>query len=197
LEFSYHLLPSIIDHQTITKSGDLPASFLRGCGLPDSLIEFLPSLLAPVQFHSCFISYSTTDQTFAETLHTDLSKAGIRSWFAPAAMGIGDPIARTINDAIVTSDKMLLILSKSSIDSEWVEKEVAVALERERALHRPVLFPIRLDDAVMSASSELLAQVREKHIGDFTDWKNQDAYRKAFSRLIRDLTFSFSPESYG
>lgn len=37
--------PSTIDHFTLMKSGRLPLSFLRGCGLPDTLIHYLPSLL--------------------------------------------------------------------------------------------------------------------------------------------------------
>jgi hypothetical protein len=29
-----------------------------------------------------------------------------------------------------------------------------------------------------------------RHIGDFTQWKNHDAYQKAFKRLLRDLRAS-------
>ncbi len=28
---------------------------------------------------------------------------------------------------------------------------------------------------------------RTRHIGDFTRWKNHDAYQKALTRLLRDL----------
>lgn len=28
---------------------------------------------------------------------------------------------------------------------------------------------------------------RTRHIGDFTRWKDHDAYQKAFERLLRDL----------
>ena len=40
-----HEGPSIIDHRTLQRSGRLPLAFLRGCGLPDRLIDYLPSLL--------------------------------------------------------------------------------------------------------------------------------------------------------
>ena len=61
--------PCILDHRAIQLSGRLPESFLRGCGLPDSIIEYLPSLLnEAIQFFSCFISYSTKDQDFANRL---------------------------------------------------------------------------------------------------------------------------------
>src|SRR2546426_10459308 len=63
-----HYGPSTLDHRTLMQSGPLPLEFLRGCGLPDSLIEYLPSLLGagPIQLYSCFISYSTQDQDFAD-----------------------------------------------------------------------------------------------------------------------------------
>jgi hypothetical protein len=45
LESCRHGGPSILDHRTLQRSGRLPLAFLRGCGLPERLIEYLPSLL--------------------------------------------------------------------------------------------------------------------------------------------------------
>jgi len=45
LEVCTHRGPSVLDHRTLALSGQLPLSFLRGCGLPDKLIDYLPSLL--------------------------------------------------------------------------------------------------------------------------------------------------------
>ena len=99
-------------------------TFLRGVGLPDNLIDYLPSLLnQPIQFYSCFISYSSKDQAFAERLHADLQAKGVRCWFAPGGpedRGPGCP--RTINVAIRLRDKLLLILSQTSVASAWVLK---------------------------------------------------------------------------
>ena len=46
-----HRGPSSLDHRTLMQSGRLPLPFLRGCGLPDTFIEYLPSLttLSPIQ----------------------------------------------------------------------------------------------------------------------------------------------------
>jgi hypothetical protein len=71
LETCLHDGPSILDHRTIATSGPLPLAFLRGCGLPDALIDYLPSLLnEPFQFYSCFISYASRDQATVMTLDT-------------------------------------------------------------------------------------------------------------------------------
>ena len=72
-----HFGPSALDHRTLSRSGQLPTSFLRGVGLPDTFIDYIPSLLnQPIQFYSCFISYSHQDEAFAKRLHADLQDKG-------------------------------------------------------------------------------------------------------------------------
>src|SRR5204863_3948691 len=139
----HHVGPSIIDPQTLQRSSPLPLVFLRGVGLPDNFIEYLPSLLnQPIRFYSCFISYSSKDQQFAERLHADLQNKGVRCWFAPHDLPIGAKTWDEIDEAIRLRDKLLLILSKGSIASEWVEDEVNKAYAEELSRKEVVLFPI-------------------------------------------------------
>jgi hypothetical protein len=103
-------------------------------------------------------------------------------------MRIGDRIRARIDEVIRIHDKVLLILSENSIASNWVEKEVETALEREAEITTTVLFPVRLDDAVMKRKIGWAADVkRTRHIGDFRNWKENDMYQEAFRRLLRDL----------
>lgn len=193
LEACIHWGPSIIDHRTLQKSLPLPLSFLRGVGLPDTLIEYLPSLLnRAIQHYSCFISYSTKDQDFADRLHADLQNKAVRCWFAPHDMPIGGRLLDEIDAAIKQRDKLLLILSEHSIKSDWVEDEVTKAFEEERKRGQTVLFPIRIDDAVMDTNEAWAAKLRARHIGDFSRWKDLDAYRKGFGLVLRDLTVRLS-----
>ena len=61
-------------------------------------------------------------------------------------------------------------------------------MEKERLEKRTVLFPIRLDESVMETRQAWAARIRQtRHIGDFQHWKDHDAYRKAFARLLPDL----------
>jgi uncharacterized protein YjbI with pentapeptide repeats len=172
----------------------IPAAFLRGCGVPEALITYLPSLIGgmkPIQFYSCFLSYSTKDQDFAERLHADLQDKDVRCWYAPEDLKIGARIRVGIDESIRAHDRLLLVLSRDSVASEWVEKEVETAMEQERRLKRTVLFPIRLDDAVLEVDSGWPADIRRsRNIGDFRRWKAHDAYREAFDRLLRDLRAS-------
>lgn len=54
---------------------------VRGVGIPQVLIEYLPSMLGKApEFYSCFISYSHPDKAFARRLHDALQGRGIRCW---------------------------------------------------------------------------------------------------------------------
>ncbi len=119
LDACVHEGPSTFDHRTLQRSGPLPRNFLRGVGLPDNLIDYLLSVLnQPIQSYSCFISYSSKDDEFAHRLHGDLQNKGIRCWFAPEDMKIGDRIRTRIDEVIRLHQKLLLVLSECSINSD-------------------------------------------------------------------------------
>jgi hypothetical protein len=192
LDTVQHYSPSIIGIDVLYQSkGNIPESFLRRAGVPNNFITYISALAGdsqPMPFYSCFISYSSKEQAFAEQLYIDLRSNGVRCWFAPEDLKIGDKIRDSIDESIRLRDKLLLILSEHSIASDWVEHEVEGALEEERQRGRTILFPIRLDDAVMENNKAWAALIRRtRHIGDFTRWKEHDSYQKAFDRLLRDL----------
>jgi hypothetical protein len=190
LETVRHFGPSSVGIDTIYKSqGRIPEIFLRRAGTPGKFIAYLKSLVVePIEYYSCFISYSSKDEEFTRKLHRDLQGEGVRCWFAPEDLKIGDRIRPRIDEAIRVHDKLLLVLTESSVRSPWVEKEVETALEKERRQGRTVLFPIRLDNAVMETDEAWASDLRRmRHIGDFRDWKEHDKYKAAFERLMRDL----------
>jgi TIR domain len=162
----------------------------RGGG-PDAFIEYLPSLIgsmSPIQFHSCFISYSRKDEEFAERLHKELQGKGVRCWYAPHDLPIGARIRPVIDSSIHEYDKLLLLLSEHSVNSQWVEHEVETALRREREQNATVLFPVRLDDAAFSMKADWPALITNtRNIGDFRKWKNRRLFDASLGRLLRDL----------
>ncbi len=196
LELVGHEGPCRIDIDTIYLSeGRIPEVFLRGAGVPEPFITYMKSLVVkPIEYYSCFISYSSKDEEFAKKLHRDLQGQQVRCWFAPEDLRIGDEIRPRIDEAIRIHDKLLIVLSENSVGSPWVRKEVETAFgkemkfETEQKQRRTVLFPIRLDDAVMKTEEAWAADIkRTRHIGDFREWKNHDRYKEAFDWLLRDL----------
>jgi hypothetical protein len=197
LDTCVHHGPSTIDHRTLALSGPLPLLFLRGCGLPEVYISYLPSLREHViQFDSCFISYSAKDHDFAERIYEDLQNRGVRCWFAPHKIQGGKKIHEQIDTAIQMHDRLLLILSDSSMESEWVKTEISKARNRELREKRRMLFPIRLvsvaalrDWECFDADSgkDSAREIREYYVPDFSNWKQRDTYQVEFEKLLRDL----------
>ena len=194
-----HFGASVIDIGTLYKSqGRIPDSFLRDAGVPEEIIDVARILRngPPIQWHSCFISYSTKDEQFAKRLHTRMREANIRVWFAPEDLKGGKKLHEQLFEAIQLHDKLLLVLSEHSIQSEWVMTEIRKAREVEKKEKRRKLFPIRLVDfdtlrtwTCFDAESgkDLAVEVREYFIPDFSNWKDPAAFEAAFSRLQKDL----------
>ncbi len=218
LETTQHFAPSYIDTYTIQKShGKIPKLFLRGCGLSDLQIEMvklhspdlshhdvidithkLQRLYAnkPIRFQSCFICHSTKDQEFADKLYSDLQRKGVRCWFAPKDIRAGEKIYSQIVRALNISEKLLLILSDESIQSEWVITEIRRIRKQEIEEGVQKLLPIRLTSMRklnrwecfdVDTGKDLAVEIREYHIPDFSKLDNEQSYQTAFDRLLRDL----------
>lgn len=190
LDTCRHAMPSSIDHKTIEHSWPLPIQFLERSGLPSDVIEALVSR-ADRKLPSCFISYSSKDDRFARRLYETLRSKGVLCWFAPHDLPIGSKTWDSIDEAITQRDKLLLIMSKHSISSDWVEDEVMKAFAKERHAKSVVLFPIRVDDSVMETNEPWAVKLRDqRNIGDFRRWRNLSVYQASFERLLRDLRLS-------
>ncbi|HEV7906046.1 MAG TPA: toll/interleukin-1 receptor domain-containing protein [Pyrinomonadaceae bacterium] len=195
-----HEAPSIIGIDTLYLSGGkIPEVFLRGCGVPDEFIAYLPALIGArqaIQFYSCFISYSSKDEEFCRRLHARMRAEHLRVWFAPEDMKGGEKLGEQIDRAIQMHDRLLIVLSEESLRSKWVMTEIRRARKTELREGRRKLFPIRLCsyeqllgwESLDAASGEDLAdEVRGYFIPDFSNWKDHDAFESAFDRLLKDL----------
>ncbi|MBN1221011.1 MAG: toll/interleukin-1 receptor domain-containing protein [Anaerolineae bacterium] len=205
-----HLGPSTVGLDTLSRSrGQIPDVFLRGCGLSDVQIETakfnnpdLPfdqimaitnkihELLLEQTTLSCFISYAREDEVFAQQLHNDLQQNGIRCWFSAEAMKFGNDKGRpTIDYASRLYDKLLLILSECSINRSWIKREVEDAFKEEDRRTEMVLFPVQLDETVLETDQAWATDIRRtRHVGDFSQWQDQEVYQQSLTQLLRDLT---------
>ncbi len=196
-----HFLPSTIGIDTIYRSkGKIPDSFLRRCGVPNDLIEYIPSLVsAPFSYYSCFISYSHKDERFCKRLYNDLLGAGVRTWFFPEDATMGETIWGEIDRAIKIYDKLVVVCSKESLNSVPVLREIERGLQREDDDRKDddddddkkknVLFPITIDSYIFEEwEYERKADVLNKVVGDFKGWsRNAKMYEKEFQRMLKAL----------
>jgi TIR domain len=186
--------------ECLYRSGNnLPMQFLEGVGFSKILLQYLPDLVSagsPIQFHSCFISYSHTDEAFARTLWLNMRKARIRVWYAPEEMKAGRKLFDQIDRAIQLHDKLLIVLSKESISSNWVETELRRARRQEKLRKERKLFPIRLCDMKtlqkwqcfdVDSGRDIAQEVREYFIPDFSSWQDPNNFEESFKKLTADL----------
>lgn len=213
LDRCVHEAPSSIDSLTLSRSGSIPDTFLRGCGVPDWLIEAY-MLMQPqlsneevldityrlcnkrigqvVQVSPLFVSYSHADAAFVDLLGSALDKRGVRYWrdtrHAPSGR-----LERIIDRAIRVNPTVLLVLSRSSVESDWVEHEVRLARQLEKELRRDIICPIALDDSWKRCPwpSRLREQVQEYNILDFSRWSDSEEFIRVFERLLHGMTIYY------
>jgi uncharacterized protein YjbI with pentapeptide repeats len=189
LDTCQHLRPSVIDHATLGQSGRLPPVFLRGCGLPDSLIEYWASEPAPaVNVLTCLVGFTGKDLPFVELLQTDLQSKGVRCWLAPHDNLNGAKFRGAAGEWTGVCDQMILVLSANCVRSSWVEKQVQLSLAREREHQCRVLFPICLDNSPLEIDSRWAVDLRhDREIGDFRRWQYRTFFWQALERLVAQL----------
>lgn len=190
LETTVHLGPSTIGIDTIQRSkGKFPDAFLIGAGVAEQLLASFHSLgRAPFDYYSCFISYSSHDQHFVKLLYRDLCKAGVFCWFAPDDLNAGDKFTEEITQAVQSREKLLVVLSKNSLDSNWVKQEVILARQREGNGKKDVIVPICLDSAYLNSKIDWAVALRKRrHIRNFENWQQPSSYQEMLERLLNDL----------
>ena len=209
LEVCTHLSPSTVDHRTLEQAhGHLPKAFLKGCGFkdweilqarlhdpnlrPNEVIDITYEVAnlrtkGPIQVNSLFISYARKDSAFVDFIEKKLDKDGIRSWRDVHHMTAG-PVEQQIERAIDLNGTVLLVLSKNSLGSAWVEWEVTRAEKRQRELQiqgkdTHVLCPVAIDGTWEQSRwpGPLMHQIKKYNILDFSSWaedRAEESYQK-------------------
>lgn len=219
-----HRGPSTVGIDTIGKSkGKIPDSFLHGCGISPWEIEFVrlydpdmspndksdifterifPKLTeGPLFLGGIFISYSHADSAFVDNLFTRIKDTGaFFVWLDRHELEAGD-LQRQVERRLREQDIVILVLSKKSIESDWVEYELEKARELEKEKGRDVLCPIALDDSWKKKINDVLwRQVKKKNVLDFSEWKT-DKFDSQFVRLINGIKKNYElwvkKEGYG
>lgn len=93
-----------------------------------------------------FISYSHADKSFVDTLAAHLVKRNAHVWGDSWELNVGDSIVGRVQEAIQESSALLVVLSKTSVQSEWCKKELSAGLMRELDEKPVIVLPVLLED---------------------------------------------------
>ncbi|MCX8532167.1 toll/interleukin-1 receptor domain-containing protein [Chryseobacterium luquanense] len=79
-----------------------------------------------------FLSHSKKDKVIIEQIANDLRKCGIEVWYDEWEIPVGESIRKKIfDDGIPNCDVFFIYLTKNSLESYWVQKELDSAIFRE------------------------------------------------------------------
>ncbi len=167
LENVRHDAPSTIGVDTLYRSGGhIADAFLRSTGLPEALCGFQQTILdGPTFPGDCFISCSSQDTPFAQTLMADLQGKGIRCWvFSEEARGSAlverhstsdqEEVERWVRDY----DKLVVVCSEAALDSETVRNDITQAQDRW------LLFLVSPDGALAQSRGRLARTLSSEHV---------------------------------
>jgi hypothetical protein len=93
-----------------------------------------------------FLSHSSADKSFVTRLAVDLRSKDIPVWFDRWELKVGDSLSSKIADGINESGWLAVVLSKQSVSSSWVKKELNAALARELQEKNVFVLPIIMED---------------------------------------------------
>ena len=123
-----------------------------------------------------FISYSQTDADFARQLNEALQLQGKTTWFDQESILVGDDFKKEIWRGIEQCNNFLFIISPSSIDSPYCEKEANYALSLNKRMTNIWYRPVAVD--------KLPAALKNIQWIDFNSPKN---FNTPFNELSRAL----------
>lgn len=122
-----------------------------------------------------FISYSRVDKAWVSILAQAFEQCGYSVWWDPEILA-GQDFEKTINQALHEASCVVVVWSKTSIQSMWVRDESGVAAQRK------VLLPI-LYEAVDPPLS-----FRSYHTENLQEWKGE-LLDPQFRRLLRAIAY--------
>lgn len=135
-----------------------------------------PSMLAGLNM-KVFLSHSHNDKPFVHKLAKSLTAFGINSWIDEAEIKFGESLIWKIATAIDDLDFIIAIVSNSSIESNWVKKELSMAMSLEISQGSFKVIPIRIDDCKMPIF------LQDKLYADFRETGN-------YEKNLRKLAYS-------
>lgn len=142
--------------------------------------------------NSIFLSHSSIDKDFVRSLKSNLEKEGIDVWLDEAELEVGDSLVEKIAKAIFKVKYVAVVLSPSSVKSDWFRKELSLAMSLEIEGEAVKVIPI------LYKPCEIPIILRDKIYADFT---KPEQYESSLLCLIRKIKEVFegtdkSPSEY-
>jgi hypothetical protein len=125
---------------------------------------------------SVFISYASPDAVFALRLASSTELLGHTVWLDRWEIAVGDSPFKQVGEGIDQAEYLIVVLSKHTAQSAWVEAEWQIKYAEELAQRRTVILPALVEDCPIPAL------LRRKRFADF-----RTRYEVGFAQLALAL----------
>ncbi len=129
--------------------------------------------------YQVFLSYSSSDREIAQRIVDELRQKGVRVWFDTYELQSGDSIVKAIKNAISASDYLVVLLSPNSVNSTWMQQELATALSSDLTTRDITLLPVVIEDCEFPPSL-----ARYQYLDLRTD------FDRGVARLVEQITIA-------
>lgn len=127
---------------------------------------------------SVFLSHNSKDKHWVRILAERLTNDGVLVWLDEVELNIGDSLIERISEGIKDTEYVAAIISKNSIQSHWVKKEISLAMTKEIKGRKITVLTLLIDECEMPES------LGDKLYADFTDPQNFEA---EYQKLLRAI----------
>lgn len=128
-----------------------------------------------------FLSHSSHDLESVRPLADDLQRAGLDVWLDEREIRVGDRISRKVQEGLEVSDYVAIWLTRSAVDSGWVETEWGSLFDDEVKNRTTKILPLLAEDC------KLPLFLRGKLFADF---------RANYGEGLMDLLKAVGQQSY-
>lgn len=92
-----------------------------------------------------FFSHSSEDKALVREIKSKLHDF-LDIWLDEKKLIIGESLNKEIESGIKSADYMVIFISNNSLKSDWVQKEIDFALNKEKILQRPFILPVKIGE---------------------------------------------------
>jgi hypothetical protein len=132
-----------------------------------------------------FVSYSTRDLAVANSLKTNLQRAGAVPYIAEYSALPGQSLSRAIGQAIDDCDLFLLLWSTNADESKWVPQEIGRAIAKGKPIMPVVLHAgIRLTGFIQDLKYLEWYKNPEAAVAWLNDFVTREKTRKDHRELV-------------
>ena len=134
--------------------------------------------------YDVFLSHNRQQKAWVRQLYEILCSSGLAVFFDEENIEPGANVGKAIEDALEHSKQVILVLSPSSIESEWVSMESAMTMYTDPAASAKRLLPVMLEKISLK---DIPLSLRFRNFIDLTNPGTRD---REFSRLLKHLGVS-------